>query len=392
MSCNCKTKLPEVTGFLGPDRPYDHQAIELVVGPEPHFDTSRPEVISTERLVQEYTPQPALSPSTPGLPAVFQLQTPLTGLSFGGYLPYNVVAFIVPIERISVLTNSQATLFQLSQSVSMDAAISGFLSVPGLDQYWIMRPGENVEFGRPMSGFCGFFAAPWSGLMPRAASPFGVPAATGYGQDGTKTANAVLNSFAQQNLQAALQAGYAASSPGSPLVFGSTFDPVLPITGSVFAPVFRCYYGKSAPVIAPYTVTPWVMPNVSVARPNATVCVPPGTRFVTVSFAGGPTASSSPQYPASTYGYDGYIRSGYSSKLTGTFDMNVEWLGYDGVPHQHPADQLTAAQRGQISATHDVEVFEVPRNAVGINIFYLNNAAPGSAPYVQSMNFVFSPA
>lgn len=390
MTCGCKT--PPIEGFLGYEHPYDNQAIELVSSPTPNYDVARPEVVSTERLVQEYTPQPALSPNTPGLPAVFQLQTPLTGLSFGGFVPYNVVAFVMPIERVSVLTASQATLFALSQSVSMDAALSGFLSVPGLDQYWIMRPGESIEFGRKMSGFCGFFAAPWSGLMPRSVTPFSVPPAVGYGADGTKTANAVLNSFAQQTLQAALAAGYAVSSAVSGLAFGSTFDATLPTTGSVFAPVFRCFYGKSVPLSTPYTQTPWVFPNVSVQRPNCTVCVPPGTRYVTITFNAGPTANPTPTYQSgSTYGYDGNLRAGYAAKLTGTFDMLVEWVGYDGIAHAHPADQLTVAARGQISATHDIEVFEVPRNAAGLNISY-SGTPPAAPPYVNAMTFVFSPS
>lgn len=55
------------------------------------------------------------------------------------------------------------------------------------------------------------------------------------------------------------------------------------------------------------------------------------------------------------------------ARIAATFDLNVRWLTHDGLWHMHPDDQWTTTGRGQASATHDVEVYEIPRNVIGVN-------------------------
>lgn len=66
------------------------------------------------------------------------------------------------------------------------------------------------------------------------------------------------------------------------------------------------------------------------------------------------------------------------------FDVNVYWLLNDGIWHLNPLDQWVTTARGQASASHDVEVYETPQNALGVAITTISPLAI-TAGYVPFM-------
>ena len=144
MSCGCGDK----KNLLGenvdptelPEQPGQTEAQEMLAPPRSRIEEARPVPRSSDRLFVEFNPQPlAAAQQTPGLPSVWKMETPLSGLTFGGTVPWNVVALVVPLDQLASLVTSPAQLFAMSESVTMDGAVSGVRQIAGLDQFWVMR-------------------------------------------------------------------------------------------------------------------------------------------------------------------------------------------------------------------------------------------------------------
>lgn len=371
--CGCKDKKIEGAQYRSP---YDQQAHEMLAVPLPQLDAVRPERPDPARPLQEFFLQPA-NQLKPSLPYVFQNASPLRALSFGGTVPYNVVAFVVPLDKVAVLQND-ARLLEISRAVNGYAALSGMPSIQGLDQFWIMRPGEIVDFGRLINGVAGFFAAPWSGIFPQAS---------GNG-DIAQSVNCLLNSYLLSNLQLRNNALALANS----MLFQDSGDLNIATTGPIFSPILRSHFGPVKTLACPVTRTPWVVPNVSLVNPNSAWCVPPATKTMSIYFCGGtPTYQGGNSYQSGTqYGWEAQIMKGKQGRvLAGSWDIWCNWYGYDGNIHQSLSDYLTATGRGAVTPTHDCEIYDVQQSMVGVNFYWANNIVQGGN-VVTGLTYVFT--
>lgn len=359
--CGCKGKPPAYAATPAITTPYDNQAHELLATPKSKVELVRPEKPDASRPVLEYFAGNAIKGNKPSLPSVFAIGSAMRGLSFQGVLPWNMVAVVMPLDNSGPLM-TDATLMAFSQAVNGYGGIIGMPSLAGVDQFWVMRPGEVIDFGRTINGVAGFFAAPWSGLSPYGGSNFA---------DQAGMVNCVINSQIAANQQAANATWANGNIP--PFQFNNSSSSVyfLRTFGPLFAPVLRPHFGNVHTVVAPYTRMPWVLPNVTLVYPNSEICIPPGTRRMCLQFGGGTTFyNGGTSYAAGyLYGTEQQMANGTPGRVQGTTDMNVMWRGTDGLQHRHPNDDLVSTGRGQISPTHDTEIYDVEKcfQAVAMN-------------------------
>lgn len=388
--CNCIDKGPHhICEWCGPMSlsGKDNQAAEFLAKAKPQIDRNRPERpdLGGGRLAQEFAcPGPIVNYSNPNytqsLPATFSYAGPLSALSLGGVVPFNAIAVILPYAFLPQL-NNQATLMALSRAVNQQGALGGFSGYPGVDQFFLMRPGEVINFGKQVNGICGFWAAPWSGMYPLGASD----SAT----DVARSVNSIFNSFSQSAsvTKAAALGGLCAYADN-----GMDNGPY--IAGPVFAPQFRVHQTPVQTLSVPVHKAPWVMSHVQFVKPNGAVCIPPGAKTMTVTFHGGGSSFNNPswqnQFATYPYATDNGMQPGKNGRVAaGQWEVWVDWYGFGGQVHRHPGDYFNPTGRGYVTPDHDIEVFDVPRVAGGVNLYWAGNNPIGTTN-INSVTFAFS--
>jgi hypothetical protein len=270
------------------------------------------------------------------------------------------VAIIAPLSEIGALKDAIGLNASVSNLLFASLATQGFTKISGVSNlpasagWFILRPGETVSFGRVVSGFCGIFCTPWSGLAPD-----------------PNFVNAVYPDVYQG------QTGVTYTDLTSPGPFLNNRG----VWGPSTRPYLRMFLeNESVPGILNYTKTPYVVSGtglteaIPAAGANITTApgpgaaapaglIPPGTAYVTVAAAWS-TNSGVPYGNSAIYPLKA-LRGG---AVVIDFDIDIYWLLADGIWHTNPADNWRSSGRGRAGASHDVEVYSIPHNATAISV------------------------
>jgi hypothetical protein len=344
-----------------------HRALEAAPSLEP--DQYIDETVQTSMPVLDHSPGVGTDSSNYG---TFRLEEPIAGLAFGGFLPPGAMLLLAPGAQRSQLVamasqhflgRDLATLATVGPSQPRSQSAQSNLPYGSM----LLRAGEAVKFGRLVTGMAGVFFNIWANTIQSATLP-GIlpvtyPATTGLGS-GSTNVERLINDLG---------------------VFGPTFRPYLRLFEDDAAIPMRVDYTRVPHVVSFVPISPAAggseaqsntstVADIFAARnPLSTVggyayaLIPPGTKHVTMAFAatmdGIPTlvpGTSAPKITAITNPAIG------GASFTGPTDVRVYWLMADGLLHNNAGDNWTASARGQLSATNDFQIYDVPNNAVAV--------------------------
>jgi len=344
------------------------EAQQLVEPPAPHLEAYEPPDLSEIETLPVRDVSPAVS-KTNGL---FVIEEPIAGIALSGFCPPGAICLLAPLSRRGELlaignlhyaSRDLATLLTAGPTKPRSgASASSGLPAGAI----ILRPGEALSFGRKVRGLAGIFANPWTNVLNNGSAAPGVYP-TPYGAtDATLVGNSA-QSFV--------------SDVGA---WGPGFRPYLRLFDDPGAVPHRVAYTKVPHVVGFVPPNPigggteaaitaqshdlFIAGNPFTHGGVAWALIPPGTKHVTVSMAA--TYSSSVPKIAGTAAPVLYSLNGVGVIPGGgggtTSDLRLWWMTSDGMLHFNPGDSWTTPGRGAISATHSVEVYDVPNNAIAV--------------------------
>lgn len=305
---------------------------------------------------------------------LFTISEPTAGLALTGFCPPGLVALIAPANRKNDLLNTfsqfgnQLGSYLCTSGPIVETLSSGNSNVPFFPLgTFLLRPGDAVSFGRRITGgFVGMFLQCWQGgVSPVQPSPLGavvIPSQYGaysytYGGSGPNTAGATDGRFVNFDGQ-----------------YGPACRPFIRLFDAAHAVPRSVSYSKvpgmSTAFLANYNGQTPPYPDfraINGGPPAPTgldmqYAVPVGTESVTVAL-GWAINGALPVTLTNAWPLAPLASSGFSP---GPFDLHISWMLSDGICHRNStADDWIVGGRGQASMTHDVEVYSVPRNAVG---------------------------